>query len=277
MIQLDGVDSSHYQTLNGQPFPPLGFATHKASEGVGTDHTFQQFIAEYRRAKIPATGAYHFLSPHRTAAEQFATFKAQCASVDGCDLYQIDWEATVENGVNVFPALQTVLDFESMCRRQWGEKVLMYSAPWVTSFYAWHARADRAPLWLADYSADSLANAHKLGAVVLQYSSTVGVSGWTAPGDGNTIIDHAAFATITGTTPAKPQPQIPETDVQPFIMQSTSSPDPSRPDTLIGLGSAHPVASPEEIAGLTNTLGFAPVTRRVDPHTFDLTRDLLSR
>lgn len=49
-VTPDGIDTAHWQTLDGQPLPPLKFATTKASEGGGyKDPKFVQLLTAYRK------------------------------------------------------------------------------------------------------------------------------------------------------------------------------------------------------------------------------------
>lgn len=219
MLTLDGIDTSHFQTRTADPLPHLRFATTKASEG-GTyrDPKFRALIDDYRRQDVDLVGAYHFLSPGATAKAQFDNFRSACRAVGVLDIYQVDWEAST--GTPRFPPLPVVLEFEDRCRQEWPGKVLTYSAPWVTGFNTWLARPDRTPLWLADYSANALANARRLRALIVQYSSTIMIPGFTGRVDGNCIVDVAVFDATFATRPAPPVPPIdvPPVDVPPVVV-----------------------------------------------------------
>jgi hypothetical protein len=204
--RLDGIDTSHWQTLTGAPLPNLVFAMHKASEGRSYhDPTMPKFTAYYRAsASVKHVGFYHFLRSDSSAAEQAKNFIDAVQGVGGLkpgEFWVCDWE---RDNLGGFASVATVVEFCRLVSAVFGKtKGAVYSAPWVTGFKEWRFNNPHTALFLANYRTSPLlpnngwAVSAQTGAVAWQYTGKGKTPGIAGNCDQNMVMQPAWFAALT--------------------------------------------------------------------------------
>lgn len=186
-LNADGPDTSHYQTLTGQPPSSWRLWTHKLGEGGDYwDPTAPLFLKAAADAEVHWHGGFFWIRPDYTAKEQHDNL-VRCLERVGyafgdvlADHFflQLDWERTYKSGpLGPMPlppvAVAAVDEFNDRFDQKYGPgQRITYSADWVPGFVQWRAANPDEPLWYADYSSRREAQAIRYRADVLQWTSS---------------------------------------------------------------------------------------------------------
>jgi len=211
---LTGIDTSHYQTLNGAPFPSLMFACHKATQGSNyKDPSLPTFIARYR-ATIPHPGFYHYIEPATiaTAQAQANNFITTIDSVGGLkdgEFVLLDWERG-SNGVIADLATVAAITLYTIARYG-DQKVMMYTNRRMTepSFSQWRAQFPTVAVCLANSRTSTWMpnngwnECTQQAATVWQYGSGP-VAGFTSTVDYDMVLKPEWFNALTAPVVAPP-------------------------------------------------------------------------
>lgn len=207
--QVQGVDLSHYQSVDWGQVPQLAFVAHKASQGVGGhDPNFAHAWAEMRRRGFRYRAAYHFLdsTPGHAQADHFMSI---VGSIGAGEALVLDWEMTGTTMANA-------AEFVDHVERQTGRTPILYAGqPGAGKFLSGgHTALDRCPIWLPTYGPSYHC---RLPVMLWQFSSSGKVAGISGRCDVNNVIDWHAMDRAFNATPApQPQPQpIPTPTPQP--------------------------------------------------------------
>jgi GH25 family lysozyme M1 (1,4-beta-N-acetylmuramidase) len=183
---LQGVDVSNNQgpSIDWDAVAKAGisFAIFKRSEGLN----FVDLCYDRNRSAAKAagllTGAYHFARPFNNAVAEAQFFLAHLPILDTGELVALDIEA----GGGDLSAW--ALEWLDTVEKALGFPPLIYSYPAFINASLLAGQLANYPLWLADYSADGLANIGPWPFVALrQYTSSASVQGIPGNVDGDEI------------------------------------------------------------------------------------------
>jgi len=215
----DGTDTSHWNTLTNSKLAfayPLGSL--KATEGkFYKDYTFPARWRIMREQGVKYRGAYHWVRPDFSIADQAANFIKTIEANGGLlkgEFVQIDWEVTLKNGVALpVPTSRQIAEFQDRLLQRFGRpSVIVYSSDWLPDstldadsrreFIEWREENPDFPLWYANYnigtgSQGGWIETTKYGADVWQWSSTRIVPGWAAGVDVNHVFSWKTLDIIT--------------------------------------------------------------------------------
>lgn len=221
----DGIDISHWNVVvDENQIPRYPLMSCKATEGKQfVSPKFRDFWAMFARLGAKYRGAYHWVRSDSTMKAQVDHLAKTLDSVGGLlagDFVQLDWETTA-NVPNVTPI--QIEEWCDLATARWGDRVIVYGAPWVPGFVDWRDRNPTFPVWLANYnvtlsSKGGWVNSAKYDAAVWQWSSTWKVPGFlwnpTNPDDGIDVNHIWSSATLDRLCLLEPTP-IPEPPVPP--------------------------------------------------------------
>lgn len=204
MSRLDGIDTSHFQTITDpKAFPALKFAITKFTQGAGfVDPKAGEHLAAYRAdPEIIVTGGYHYLNASRPGVEQANHFidVATKLGLRPGEMVVVDWERDEHQEFPPSDIVQACL--RTLDARYGAHRVFMYCARWVTGFAQWRATDPNRPLIYANYGDNGHIAAAQWGAAVLQYTDRAVVPGFASPIDGNEVLNPAAFLALGNKVP----------------------------------------------------------------------------
>lgn len=250
MATVNGLDVSHYQSVDWGKVPQLGFVACKASQGTKADPTFQRNWVAMRSRGFGCRVAYHFLDKSDPAAQAVA-FRTIVGALQTGETLALDFE---EAGVSADHAVA----FLNALALPSGHHPLVYAGEYFPGSH--DARLQAYPLWMPGYTNTLTSNRH---VVVWQFSSSGTVPGIAGRVDVNAIEDLGALLGACGYAPAPPAPP---------LVTPPPSPLPERTTLLLKSTGREVQVAGMEIAYLLgpNDPGHAELQEEIQAATFGL-------